>query len=93
MCKNCFAIIMEQLFFLLSSDAGRCSFCQRNDGWRLKKERGLMMAIMLDGYLNDDADRAGQLATIWDLPAVGCIFFHHESFLFILKMYIYHKVN
>jgi hypothetical protein len=89
MCKNCFAIMMGQMFFFWPAmQADAPSVRELMDGDKKKRE-GLMVVIMLDGYLNDATDRAGQwchLATIWDLPAAGWIFFHHDSFLFILEI-------
>ncbi len=60
MCKNCFAIMIGQLFFyfpVMQADAAAVRELMDDDN---KKKEGLMMAIMLDGYLNDATVRAGQ---------------------------------
>jgi hypothetical protein len=60
MCKNCFAIMMGQLFFfcpVMQADAATVREMMADDK---KKKEGLMVVIMLDGYLNDATDRTGQ---------------------------------
>ncbi len=50
---------MGQLFFYFPVMQADAAVRELIDGDKKKKE-GLMVAIMLDGYLNDATDRAGQ---------------------------------